>query len=318
MYNENLKLKFVSTIENQHSQEICLSTFKRVNKYEDMFEKDICEMSKSEISEVLNNLVLIRGGTTNKGSQINILENYVKWCIENNIDNSNENIFNVVIDPSEKIKEVMVKNPEQLDFILNAVFKPVNKNTIDNVYRCAIWLLYSGIKKDDLSNIKEEHFDLKNMRINYESKTYKLYLQSIDSIESCINLKEFNIIHPSYVDKYGIDTRFDGDSILRTTTGNIKPNVLQQLINRKINAAVKNGVSVPHLKVDKIRLSGIFYRAYEYESMGVPMDFSSVVADEISNKKYTTSKRNTMKTIILDRAREYMAEFQRWKSVFYN
>ena len=69
---------------------------------------------------------------------------------------------------SDRIKEVMVKNPEQLDSILNAVFKPVNKNTIDNVYRCAAWLLYCGIKKTDLSSIKAEHIDVKNCRINYE------------------------------------------------------------------------------------------------------------------------------------------------------
>ena len=315
MYNEDLKLKFANTIDSLYTRELCLSTFKRVYKFENKCNKDIFEMAENEISEVLNHLVLVRGGTTNKSPQINILENYVKWCIENNINNSNDNIFKVSIDSSDRIKEVMVKNPEQLDSILNAVFKPVNKNTIDNVYRCATWLLYCGIKKADLSNIKAEHIDVKNCRINYESEVYELYPQSIDSIESCINLKEFTIIHPSYL---GIDNRYDGESILRTTTGDIKPDTLQQLINRKINAAAKNGISVIHLKIDKIRLSGIFYKAYVYESKGVPIDFYSIVSREMKGKTYSVSKKNSMKTITLDRAREYMAEYVRWKNVFYN
>ena len=101
MYNEDLKLKFANTIDSLYTKELCLSTFKRVYKFEDKYNKDIFEMAENEISEVLNHLVLVRGGTTNKSPQINILENYVKWCIENNINNSNDNIFKVDIDSSK-------------------------------------------------------------------------------------------------------------------------------------------------------------------------------------------------------------------------
>lgn len=317
MYNEVIKNEYIKTIVSKYTKEICIATFNRIQKFEEEFKLDIYEMSESELSQVLNDIAIICGGTTNKGSQVYSLENYIKWCLQNNIPNCNDNIFNIEIDPSEKIRAVMLKNPEQLEATLNAVFKPIDKNTIDNVYRCAIWLLYSGIKKEDLEFITKDNVDLDSMLIKYNSKSYKIYPESVDVIKSCISLTCFNIIHPSYKDGHGIDERYVGDSILRTTTGNLKPLSLQQLINRKIKSAESNGITVKKIKTEKIRLSGIFYRAYILEKQGVDIDFTSVVNNEIGDKGYKGSAKKSSNKIITDRAREYSFEYSRWKSAMY-
>ena len=68
------------------------------------------------------------------------------------------------------------------------------------------------------------------------------------------------------------------------------------------------------IKIEKIRLSGIFYRAYILEKQGVDIDFTSIVNNEIGNKEYKSNAKKSSKKVITDRAREYSFEYSRWKS----
>ena len=210
----------------------------------------------------------------------------------------------------------MVSCPAQLDMVLNTIFKPVSKNTIDNVYRGAIWAFYSGLKKSQLSLVNNKGIDLNKLKMTVEDDEYPVYKEAVDSYQSCITLKEFAIIHPNY-DKTGTDQRFVSDgSTFATTVGILDPNGLQQMINRKTKQAEKLNIEIPRLKVDKIRLSGIFYRAKQLESQGFDIDFTYIAKQDMEGKVYAKSK-NSMTSRITERSKEYLAEYQRWCGVFY-
>ena len=316
MYNNDLKEKYIQTIKSKGSINNYIRTFNKVSEFENKYNKDVCTMSKEELSEVINELSAIRSGEENKGYRIQCLENYIMWCVSNNVDGATENIYDVSANPNKKIRQSMIKNPNQLNIILDILFNQVHKNTIDNIYRGAVWLIYSGINKSNINYLTRDSINFDKKEINFNNNIYELYEESEDSIRSCIDMTEFNVINPLYKNKNRIDIRCDGESITRTISGELNINTLQGIINKKTVKVLDNGVVIPRIKIDKIRLSGIFYRAKVYEDLGGDVDFFQIAMSDTYGKIYH-SKKNSIKGITMKKSRDYMSEYRRWLDAFY-
>lgn len=317
MYNEEIKLRYLSEIKNETSKNICRLAFEYISDYEAKYEKDICCMSVDELSDSIRGLSVVQGGALNKGPRIQAIENYIKWCIYYEISGANSNIFSIEVDSTGKIKETMLKSPEHLNMVLNVLFKDVSLDTIDNVYRTAIWLIYSGIKKEELNNIHRENIMFNKGIILFDDKQYTIYDQSINSIESCINLTEFNMFRSANNKKPAIDPRAFGTSIVRTTSGDLDQTFLQQQISRKTNKYLKEGFVIPVLKLEKIKLSGLFYRCWQLEQQGADIDFTNIALSEMNSSGKTYRGKNSIVSRAKERARGISADYQRWVSIYY-
>ena len=74
MYNDDLKLRYLETIDNNNTKDICRKTFELISKYESMFNKDVCHMGFEELGTFINKLAIVKGGTTNKGREFRLFK----------------------------------------------------------------------------------------------------------------------------------------------------------------------------------------------------------------------------------------------------
>lgn len=315
MYNEEVKQRYLGSLSKVSAVKMATSVFKTTEPFEEELNKDVCFFDDTEIKAILADMSVMGGGTTNKGPRIQALQNYVKWRAESGVKGVNLNILETKGDPTTKIRERMVKSPEHLEAVLNALFRPVLAKTVDVVYRSALWLCYAGLSRNDFENVKVSGIDLKNKTVTVGEDTYTLYDQSLDAMELCIGLEEFAMMHSFY---NGKDKRFiQEDTLLRCSTGILTPKTLSTMINRRLTMQDRLGISIPRIKIETVIESGLFYRAYQDSLRGIDVDFINVARKDMEGKEYSTTYR-TMERQIIDRSRKYKAEYDRWVEVFYN
>ena len=71
------------------------------------------------------------------------------------------------------------------------------------------------------------------------------------------------------------------------------------------------------LSYSRIWISGLFYRMYERERAGLPVDFSEAASRFMEGRTYKLeSGRNTLESYQRRVAREYLLDYEYWKSTF--
>ncbi len=95
----------------------------------------------------------------------------------------------------KEIRTTMVSSPYFFNKYLDSVFEPTENNTIENLYRCAMWLLYIGFELDEIVDLEINNVDLYNRRIIYKDKYYRMPDYSFDSIEKCVSAISFYYPH---------------------------------------------------------------------------------------------------------------------------
>ena len=68
------------------------------------------------------------------------------------------------------------------------------------------------------------------------------------------------------------------------------------------------------LSFNRIWLSGVFYRMWEDEQAGLPVDFRSIAELDLAGKNYKLDQsRLTMNAKRNELARDYRDDYERWK-----
>lgn len=319
MYNKDLKQEFLDTISKKNSQDLAASTFEMIEQYEIELNKDICFFTEEEIKRVIPTISFARSGTTNRGPRIQTLCNYAKWCIAKGMSGINEKMFmNLKGDSTEKIKQNMVQGPAQLNAILNVIFRPTSAGAVDNIYRAAYWLAFSGVVKENMVTLQENQIDLANKTITDSNGTHNLYPESIEVIESCIKLKSFKLFHPRY-NSAGDDPRVDKPGyVLRGTSDIFNWELMQELMSRKFRMLDKAGIIVPRIKLESVKTSGLFYRKYLASERGYPVDFKAEVEKDIEKNKYECIKRYSHEGLVSTKNQQYIADYNKWVQAFYS
>ena len=315
MYNEKQKTKFIRDYTVSISAaSVYEKIFNTIETYEYGWGGDICTRGAEDLQMVVDNIAGVRAKS--KLSQVIMLREYIKWCVANNIPNAINEMSNVHIEGTSRIKEYTVANPVHLQKYLDALYTSEDKETTDNIYRCFFWLAYSGMKEEDILNLSVKDVDLSNMIVNYNGDDYPIYTQSIKAIRNCITLSQFAYEHPSYNSIIYKD-RTPGDLIMRGIKGvpNIKS--LRVSFSRKIKEKVETGETNIQLSYYRAWLSGVFYRMHEREKAGYPIDFYAFVIYISKEKKYNLSSgRNTIDAKMRQLAKEYSADYLRWKVAY--
>ena len=67
----------------------------------------------------------------------------------------------------------------------------------------------------------------------------------------------------------------------------------------------------------RVWISGLFYRMYERERAGMPVDFSAAAAQFMEGKTYKLDRgRNTPEAKKRQLTRDYLEDYERWKLAF--
>lgn len=313
MYNEELKKQFVrGYTESLKTAHVASTVFNAFEKYETAWGADLCTKSKDELQPVIDKIVGLR--SRSKWMTLIILKEYVKWCIAMKVPDACDGMLHIDVVGLDKIRHQMVSSPLHLQRYMDAVFEPESSETIDNIYRCYLWMAYGGIDEDDTILVKNEDVDLVEMVIRYKMTRVPIYREAIPAFRNAVSLDSFVYKHPNY-NSVRRD-RIPGDTIMRGIKATSKIMTMRGILSKKNIIAIKEGKTDLQLSFYRVRLSGLFYRVYEMERVGVSPDFSKTALRVTDGKTYSFKGREKIEHKQNRIAKDYIEDYRRWKLAF--
>lgn len=312
MYNEERKERFIATYtpggRTAYYVRVILNKF--ADAEENEWHGDLCEQSKERLESIIN----VQTGTRMQSAEkaLIVVKEYVKWCRRNGIKTSN-GAFEVEVDTLEAVKKQMVGSPEHLQDRLNKIFDSDDEETVHCIYRAFIWMAFAGLTDVEALTVTKDEVDFDNMVINHNNRVYQLYYVARHTFENACNLTEFACKKSNTGKKL---ERAAGDTVIRGVRPHIKLLTLRRMIVRCGEEASKRLGEEIGVTYKKIYYSGLFYRTYERQRLGLGELFNQYVEDLMKDNVYTLDKYRSLKKVRNEKTRALEVDYDRWKCVF--
>lgn len=335
MYNEKIKLGFIEKYTtSDQTKRLLLHIFDGTKDAEAKYGRDFYEMDVEQAQETYNNVAGIK--VSGASAILMILKAYVRWCTANGLPTS-DSVSRLHIDVRDKLKESHVASPQHLRYALDAAFPHPELNEIEYIYRSFLWLGFMGFQASEAIRVTKDDVHFQDCRIIFvelgedgTAKEYShlIYTEAMQDIRMAVQLTEFR--EPR--GKNGIiKQRAHGDEILR---GKVGQNSLEDAVDITFRPTISRafrealdrytsaGNEVPaqlslKLTFKHVYMSGIFYRTYERERMGIPPSFDAIVMRERRNAKESKFSRNyTERKLLNILIHDMEQDYDNWKSVF--
>lgn len=313
MFNEDQKIRFIrSYTDSIKTAGVATNVFNSFEEHEKEWGADLCTRTQEELQPVIDDILGLR--SKSRWMTLSILKEYVKWCQMMRIPGTNDGMLHIEVAGIDKVRKQMVSSPLHLQRYLDQVFDPESLETIDNIYRCYYWMAYGGIKEEHTLLIKKSDVDLERMLIRYRDTSVPIYREAVPAFRNVITLESFVYQHPHYEDIRR--DRVPGDELMRGVKATTKTMTIRSTLSRKSAEALKAGKTDQQLSFHRISLSGLFYRVYELERIGVPVNFSEAAVSFMEGRTYVLSKRDKIEHKQNRIERDYIEDYQRWKLAF--
>lgn len=314
MFNEEQKKKFIKDYTGSLSTaNVAVTIFNATEKYELAWNADLCTRGAEDLQTVVDDVAGLRAKS--KWMSLTILKEYVKWCLAMKIPGACDGMLQIETVGLDKIKKQMVASPLHLQRYLDDIFDKEFEETIDNLYRCYFWMAYGGIDEEDTILVKSEDVDLSQLLIHYKSTNIPIYREAIPAFKNAVTLTSFLYKHPNYTKPIRRD-RVPGDTIMRGLKATTKTFTMRTTISKRNISAVEDGLTDLQLSFYRVRMSGLFYRVYEMERAGIPVDFSEAALRVMDGKTYSLHGREKIVHKQNRIERDYFDDYQRWKLAF--
>lgn len=317
MYNESQKLKFInSLIKDGGYRNAITSHFAKIEKYErDVWKQDVAtvtpEMLNSAVSEVLSNHIR----NTTSAFMISAYKKYVTWCIQSGLP-ANPDLLNMkgnVGTSGVGLINKMVSSPSHLKEVLDnkQLFTPTSEKTVDIVLKGALWLAFSGVELQEAVNLTSENVLFKLCIIYTKHGLHPIYPEATKELLVLCKDEKFNYHHPLYSI---YRDRHKGEEILRGFNKLSAHYIQQQLASKFCD-------DQPYeFTYNSIYLSGEFYRMYQKESCGMPINFIDLINKDIIKRLMLPDglqkKSVSIRRFINNKHRDYLRDYNRWKETF--
>lgn len=306
MFNQELKIKFIQSYTHSiNTATACEVLFKHFEPYEIRWNADLCTKTAQELQPAVDTIAGMR--YRSQTTQLLILQKYIKWCVQNGVENAIDDTENISAPGVEKIRQKTVSSPYQLQKYLDTVYLPENMDTVDNTYRAFYWLAFGGMSEEDIFKVTADNIDFMNMRVIYNDNAYPIYGESVPCLMRCATAKEFTYVHPSYTTKR---QRVDDPSLIRGIKGVNTPEAMRVHLSRRANEMIKSGKINSNISYYHAWLSGHFYRVYMAELRGIEPDFSYFI-NEFKERRLV--KKQQTKANIKQVVLEYLRDYERWR-----
>ena len=315
MYNPELKSAFIT--QNSDSITVrknCVLTFNSCAPFEEQWGADICTQTEETLAPVVSKLLGLR--VISIENRARIFQKYGQWCLDNHVPGACDGLLNVQYYSLDKVRSQTVKNPLQLAEYLDAILPPASDQGYTNVIRCFFWLAFGGMKEEDTMLVNCSDVDLDRMVVSFCGDDYPIYREAVPAFKNCSTLTAFTYFHSGH-NIYIRRERMPGNRLLRgvgetPSLGRIRTNIA-----RYKAIAAKNEVDTMGLRLTygKVWMSGVFYRTYEKELIGIRPDFMPLVLKISGGKEYNLSSgRNKVGATYRAIAKDYMTDYKRWKA----
>lgn len=315
MYNEDLKRRFLS--DHQDSKSITKVgewLFGAIEPFELKYGTDFCSMSLENAKDSISGLFGIRASSA--FSKISILRTYVQWCIDNGVEGANPELLSLKREGNATIYSQTITDPSALQRFLDALFDEVRIQTSDCLIRVYLWFAFAGLEDDEAVQITVNDVDLKNKRVTFQDREYKLYEESISAVRACLK-PNFNRFGRN---NWASHDRVSGNKLLRGIRTDANMAQLRNVLVRKNKAAFENKKTDKRLSYFRVWISGVFYRMYLWEQSGNIVDFTDVAAMHLahgeSNNAYNFKTPAERKYKLRQLKRDFAVDYSRWKEAY--
>ncbi len=308
MYNEERKTRFIT--ETHSSSEYGRSIFTTTEPYETKEGVDVSEFTANTLQSLINENFGSRIRTAY--TVISFLKSYISWCKKEGYKTT-DGVYSLEIDVDSKMRQKMVASPAHLESILNKIFEPVTSNTVDCLYRCYLWMAFAGIDEDETVEVLVSEVDLGSMLIEHNGGSYEIYREAVSAFKMACEATEFRYINPNYAEeKQGMyRERYKGEYLLRgIRSPKLKIATLRAVIGKKFreyNIQTSYG---------RIRLSGIFYKAFEMERFGEPVNFNAYVVERMKKNNHPLEHGISKDKWAYSVKRDIERDYESWKRAF--
>lgn len=282
MFNSQQKEKFIDyTLNNSIGNNEKLretdwvNFFNRLEDIEKTIEKDFAEFDYSEMMNLLP--LVLRKKVSYQRQVLSLLRTYLNWCIENECSKDSENrLIGITpddIDFSKSYSMCMVKDEQQLSEYLDKIFRDIKEDSNDNMYRLMCHLIFNGIERDLL-------FDLKLNQINLENQCIHLKNDTLNLSETCCKLIKYNSEMSAI--SYG-ETRYEdifkaGYVLENTSKERDKMFYSAASYLSKKFAELKEILHYPiAITMNTLYRSGQMYRLYLNEQNNIPLNLDNTL-----------------------------------------
>jgi integrase len=273
LFNPEIKKRFIEESDYKAETKVLLAPlFSKTFKTESFYNKDIYEMSDSEIGEVLNDLEATSYAAI--ASRTSYLIKYVDWCFKEKYLNTNIN--NVKLHLGKSNMENYIKN-----FALK--FKYMNLEQYNDILefcnnaqdRAIFVLLHNGgrgrqIKGnslEELRNLKEEDIDKDNNTItltrdNGETRTIEVESSDIETLLDAYNQEKY--LKNNGIASEWMEARKNTDMELMDTGYVFRPTkkgelgkISKQIVSQRLTVIREQYIDNPYISITNIWQSGM-------------------------------------------------------------
>ena len=284
MYNADLKNRFL----DNYSASTMLAVrrlFDRFEPYELRWNADLCTRTESELQEPLDQF-LEKCSAKSRAVQLSRLRAYARWCMENRVPGACDGLLTVKPKIFQSAKKTKVSGPAHLQACLDKLYDPEEEDSVDLIYRGYFWLAFSGLPEEYVLEITSSALDFRHMTILYDGKRYPLYRESLLTFHKLAELKTMRDIHSNYTtENIPVFDRVPGDQLLRGVRSLGTLNSIRSRISGTTSDYYKKDSSFPQIGYARVWKSGFFYRLYEQERSGYPINFKVASKQLFADRK---------------------------------
>jgi hypothetical protein len=327
VYNKDLKERFIrDSNKDEATSRTVWNTFKKISVYEAEVGMDFAGMETSRMQGVIDKTPVIRSSSVT--GFFSNLRSYCRWCdVTGAYHGAGERFSHVKIPGVGKMQEQFVSNPVGMKKYLDEIFDPLEMETIDITYRCYMWLIFGGMEPEDAIFVRSEDVNLeKSVAVAPNGSKATLYNESLEAFRLAKTREIFRYRPKKHDSKsYGrikdIHYRVPGDGLLRGLKGHQALSTIQATLSKRLSNAYKSGKTKTFLIPSHLRLSGVFYRAYELERSGVSPTFREFAEIDYNRKTKNIAESNRVSPdvrlkIIANKEKFLTIDYQRWKLAF--
>ena len=312
MKNPELKSEFYRKLKREDPY--VSDFFGKLLEFEEKFNKDLYEFSADEIQVFVNRSF---GGQKDPVTRaLSVIRQYTRFA-QHKLPGV-EDLRNYRYVKTSEVDELWATtfaSPEHFEDALNQTFCPVDANNADICLRCFLWAAYMEIDDHDIISLTNDAVDFKRRDITVSGHKYPMYKQSIPAFKKACTLKEFEVVSPK--NSHTI-TRVDNNLLLRGKM-TAHSNSGRELNSIRTEIARVNQWKSQSFSYNSVRYSGMFFRVYQKELAGKPIDAA---------KDFTIFENRRKKAELTDEhsvsRREYREllgirnKYKAWKNAFHS
>ncbi len=188
-----------------------------------------------------------------------------------------------------------VKGPQHMKKIIECTFgQDIYSATTKTPFAGFVWLIYIGLTIDEACALRGGDVDLSSGSISLKSGRYTIPQEAMEIfsiLKTSTTLIYKNANYQNDINR----KRVDGNLLLRGVRGNPASNSFMIYARRKMRDAFLNGACETRTTLDKVYMSGVFWRAYCAELAGERSTSNfrvrDIVTGEESECAYNRNKR---------------------------